>query len=173
MWVSNDYRKENFHNCYRLFEQSSEELENWHDSQTWYFSRLTKTFSTEVAKRCISEPLKSNNFHQISHLLHFSPCLSLYNNSPNWNLLYTPHKDGWKSASRVSHEVCVVAALRSGLWLQVQAKIDWTAFVPLLCVWYLFPAVLDRAGTKGETEWKKVRFWRMNRAGWRGAQKRD
>lgn len=57
---------------------------------------------------------------------------SLFNNSPNWKRLYTPHKGGWKSASvcwsRVSHEVYIVAATCSGLWLwlEEQAKIDWT-----------------------------------------------
>lgn len=57
---------------------------------------------------------------------------SLFNNSPNWNWLYTPHKGDWKSASvcwsRVSHEVYIVAATCSGLWLwlEEQAKIDWT-----------------------------------------------
>lgn len=96
------------------------------------------------------------------------PSFSLSNNSPNWNLLYAPHKDGWKSASasssRVSHEVYIVAATRGGLWLwlQVQAKIDWTCrccacSIVLCLVFFLFP-VLDWAGTKGEVEWKRSDF---------------
>lgn len=67
------------------------------------------------------------------HTFFFKPFFpSLFNNSPNWNMLYTPHKGGWKSArvcwSRVSHEVYIVAATCSGLWLwlEEQAKIDWT-----------------------------------------------
>lgn len=51
------------------------------------------------------------------------------------------------------------AACGSG-WKNRQKQIEHAGavLVPLLCVCYFFPAVLDRAGTKGDADCKKVRF---------------
>lgn len=89
-------------------------------------------YITDYLLKSTSFWIKSSTFTIWMLVFLWTLFFSLFNNSANWNWLYTPHKGGWKSASvcwsRVSHEVYIVAATCSGLWLwlEEQAKIDWT-----------------------------------------------
>lgn len=89
-------------------------------------------YITDDFLKSISFWIKSSTLIRLTCAFLSTLIFSLLNNSPNWNRLYTRHKGGWKSASvcwsPMSHEVYIVAATCSGLWLwlEEQAKIDWT-----------------------------------------------